>query len=85
MLDMIYCVFCCIVLSFASSTAIAMGKERSAGMLVFRRANSQIEYLLLNASEFDKNWSPPKGCTFSTELHFVPNFFLTKTISFIRL
>lgn len=38
-----------------------MGAERSAGLLIFRRLNSQIEYLLLKASEMDKNWTPPKG------------------------
>lgn len=42
--------------------AVAMGKERSAGMLIFRRSGSRIEYLLLKASEADKTWSPPKGC-----------------------
>lgn len=42
-----------------------MGKERSAGLLIFRRFNSQIEFLLLKASEMGQNWTPPKGlcCT----------------------
>ncbi|KAJ6644275.1 Bis(5'-nucleosyl)-tetraphosphatase [asymmetrical] [Pseudolycoriella hygida] len=38
-----------------------MGKERSAGFLVFRRTNGQIEYLLLKASEMGMHWGPPKG------------------------
>lgn len=37
-----------------------MGK-RAAGFLIFRRLNSQIEYLLLKASYGDKHWTPPKG------------------------
>lgn len=62
--DMIYSAVFCIVMSFANSNAVGMVKERSAGLLVFRRANSRIEYLLLKASERDKIWSAPKGCTF---------------------
>ncbi|XP_055303025.1 bis(5'-nucleosyl)-tetraphosphatase [asymmetrical]-like [Sitodiplosis mosellana] len=37
--------------------------KRGAGLLVFRRFDSQIEYLLLKASKGSppKHWSPPKG------------------------
>lgn len=38
-----------------------MGKERSAGLSIFRRLNSQIEYLLLRASEMSKDWTQAKG------------------------
>ena len=38
-----------------------MGREKSAGFLIFRRVNSQIEYLLLKATEMGKFWTPPKG------------------------
>lgn len=38
-----------------------MGKERSAGFLIFRRSNSKVEYLLLKASEMGMHWGPPKG------------------------
>lgn len=41
-----------------------MGQERSAGFLIFRRWNSKIEYLLLKASQMNKNWTPPKGILF---------------------
>lgn len=38
--------------------------ERSAGFMIFRRVNSKIEYLLMKASEFEQNWSSPKGIAF---------------------
>lgn len=38
--------------------------ERSAGFMIVRRVNSQIEYLLMKASEFEQNWSSPEGFVF---------------------
>lgn len=38
-----------------------MGVKRAAGFLVFRRIQSDIEYLLLKASYGRKHWTPPKG------------------------
>lgn len=35
--------------------------KRAAGFLIFRRLNSQTEYLLLKASYGNKHWTPPKG------------------------
>ncbi|GAB0086234.1 Bis(5'-nucleosyl)-tetraphosphatase [Sergentomyia squamirostris] len=37
-----------------------MGKEFAAGLFIFRRISSQIEYLLLKAS-YGTHWTPPKG------------------------
>lgn len=37
-----------------------MGK-RAAGFLIFRRLNSQVEYLLMKASYGSHHWTPPKG------------------------
>lgn len=56
-----------------------MGKERSAGLLIFRRFNSQIEYLLLKASEMGQNWTPPKG-TFNFKIKFEFKSFLESKI-----
>ncbi|XP_031624608.1 bis(5'-nucleosyl)-tetraphosphatase [asymmetrical] [Contarinia nasturtii] len=36
-------------------------RKRAAGFLIFRRLNSQIEYLLLKASYGNYHWTPPKG------------------------
>lgn len=33
----------------------------AAGFVLFRRMQSEIEYLLLKASYGSKHWSPPKG------------------------
>lgn len=61
-----------------------MGKERSAGFLIFRQSNEQIEYLLLKASEMGMHWGPPKGNLFFVFLFvFQLNFqiyFLLKVI-----
>lgn len=40
-----------------------MGK-RVAGLFVFRRINSNVEYLMLKPAKPQKNWSPPKGGVF---------------------
>lgn len=64
-----------------NSTSHKMGEERSAGFLIFRRANSQIEYMLLKASEMDKNWTPPKG----TYLCDLIQYFNSIQSSFINL
>lgn len=45
--------------------------ERSAGFMIFRRVNSQIEYLLMKASEFEQNWSSPKGFVFFYTIHLL--------------
>jgi len=37
----------------------------AAGLIVFRRITSKVEYLLLKASYGDFHWSPPKGASFS--------------------
>lgn len=38
-----------------------MGIKRAAGFLIYRRIQSDIEYLLLKASYGRKHWTPPKG------------------------
>lgn len=38
-----------------------MSVRRAAGFLIFRRIQSDIEYLLLKASYGQKHWTPPKG------------------------
>lgn len=35
--------------------------KRTAGLVIFRRSNSQTEYLMLKPSKDGKVWSPPKG------------------------
>lgn len=50
------------VLFFAYLAAPAMGKK-VAGLVVFRRVDSHIEYLMLKPSKPNKEWSPPKGKT----------------------
>lgn len=35
--------------------------RRAAGFLIFRRFNSEIEYLMLKASYGSHHWTPPKG------------------------
>lgn len=50
------------VLFFVYLAAPAMGKK-VAGLVVFRRVDSRIEYLMLKPSKENKEWSPPKGKT----------------------
>lgn len=44
--------------------------KRIAGLVVFRRVNAQIEYLMLRPSKSGKSWSPPKGHPFISILYF---------------
>lgn len=59
------------VLFFAYLAAPAMGKK-VAGLVVFRKLNSRIEYLMLKPSKPDKEWSPPKGI-FQLEILILKN------------
>ncbi|XP_063880452.1 bis(5'-nucleosyl)-tetraphosphatase [asymmetrical]-like isoform X4 [Scylla paramamosain] len=39
-----------------------MSREvRAAGLIIFRRATSGVEYLLLQSSRKERHWTPPKG------------------------
>lgn len=49
-----------LILFFAYSSAQAMTKK-VAGLMIFRRNNSRIEYLMLKSSKPHGEWSPPKG------------------------
>lgn len=35
--------------------------KRAAGFLIFRRYNSEVQYLMLKASYGSFHWTPPKG------------------------
>lgn len=35
--------------------------KRTAGLVIFRRVNSQLEFLMLKPSKDGKVWTPPKG------------------------
>lgn len=37
------------------------GEIRAAGLIIFRRATSGVEYLLLQSSRKEAHWTPPKG------------------------
>jgi len=38
-------------------------KAVAAGFIVFRTVSSQVQYLLLQASDGINHWTPPKGIT----------------------
>lgn len=38
-----------------------MSELRAAGLIIFRRAAAQIEYLLMQTSYGNHHWTPPKG------------------------
>lgn len=38
--------------------------KKVAGLVVFRRVNDTIEYLMLKPKSEQKEWSPPKGIFF---------------------
>lgn len=38
-----------------------MAGEFSGGLVVFRRIESRLEYLLLQSSKGENHWTPPKG------------------------
>lgn len=38
-----------------------MPEVRAAGLIIFRRISTEIEYLLLQASRKGRDWGPPKG------------------------
>ncbi|KAG0712521.1 Bis(5'-nucleosyl)-tetraphosphatase [asymmetrical] [Chionoecetes opilio] len=37
------------------------GEVKAAGLIIFRRAASGVEYLLLQSSRKEAHWTPPKG------------------------
>lgn len=44
-----------------------MGR-RAAGFLLYRKFESEIQYLLLKASYGNKHWTPPKGIVYYWKL-----------------
>ena len=42
-------------------------RKTAAGFIIFRRKTSDIEFLLLQASNGKNHWTPPKGIIHETE------------------
>ncbi|XP_055303055.1 bis(5'-nucleosyl)-tetraphosphatase [asymmetrical]-like isoform X2 [Sitodiplosis mosellana] len=40
---------------------MSKGSKKVAGLVIFRRINDRIEYLMLKPNSQNKEWSPPKG------------------------
>lgn len=51
--------------------------KRLAGLVIFRRANAQIEYLMLKPSKDEKAWSPPKGLLSKFEIKITNEVFFS--------
>ena len=48
-----------------------MSQKLAAGLIIFRKLNHTIEYLLLQTSYGENHWTPPKGfLNFSNYLVF---------------
>lgn len=47
--------------------------KKTAGLVIFRRANAQIEYLMLKPTKDGKVWSPPKGLSITKFQHICLN------------
>lgn len=56
--------------------------KRTAGLIIFRRVNSQIEYLMLKPTNDRKVWSPPKGSLITWK--FIDTFEFNKKLIKIK-
>lgn len=60
-----------VILLVLTYFSIGVMSKKVAGLVVFRRVNGNVEYLMLKPNSRKKEWSPPKGILAFFYLFFI--------------